>query len=189
MKEFELYSRILSPDFKCPNKTELHEQKSGQKAIIKNRGVKEYELYRFDVEEGRDFLPFFNNRHDNAPNRALEGLRAFCDYIILVCLNDKAFVILVEMKVGKKNAQQQLEASSLFMDYVKNSALRIKEQNGFDEFKPDNVKVRKLLLKPCPKVKNRPTTQPAKNSAIDWGADIIVLRDDMLPLRKICSGQ
>lgn len=35
-------------------------------------------------------------------------------------------------------------------------------------------------------VKSRPTTQPAKNTVIDWDTDNIVLRGDRLPLRYIC---
>ena len=72
------------------------------------------------------------------------------------------------------------------MDYVKSSALRIKDVNHYNSFDKGNIKEKQLLLKKGPKVKSRPTTQPAKNTAIDWDADTIVLRDDRLPLRKIC---
>ena len=62
MEEFELYSRILSDDFKCKNQTVLYERKSGQRDSIEGKGIDRYELYRFDAEEGKDFLPFFNFR-------------------------------------------------------------------------------------------------------------------------------
>lgn len=185
MKEFELYSRILSDEFKCKNQTVLYERKSGQKASIEGKGVDEYELYRFDAEEGADFLPFFNKRHDRK-GETPEGLRAFCDYIILVSCKGYLYIVLVEMKSGKQSALQQLEASRLFMDYVKSNAIRIKGVNHYDLFDERNIKEKQLLLKKGPKVKSRPTTQPAKNTAIDWDADTIVLRDDRLPLRKIC---
>lgn len=58
MNEFELYSRILSDDFKCKNQELLYESKSGQRASIEGKGIDGYELYRFDAEEGKDFLPF-----------------------------------------------------------------------------------------------------------------------------------
>lgn len=38
MNEFELYSRILSDEFKCKNQTVLYERKSGQKASIEGKG-------------------------------------------------------------------------------------------------------------------------------------------------------
>ena len=59
MNEFELYSRILSDDFKCKNQELLYESKSGQRASIEGKGIDGYELYRFDAEEGKAFLPFF----------------------------------------------------------------------------------------------------------------------------------
>lgn len=184
MVEFELYTRILSSDFLCKNQNVLTEHKSGQKASLKTGGIDEYRLYRFDVEDGKDFLPFFNKTHDEAP----KGLGVFCDYIILACLKSKLFIILVEMKTrNTHNAPQQLDASALFMDYVKNSAIRIKDQNNFHEFNDSNIFVRKLILKSGPKGKCRPTTQPAKNSSIDWKANPIILRDNTLPIRKICE--
>lgn len=185
MEEFELYSRILSDDFKCKNQTVLYERKSGQRANIEGKGIDRYELYRFDAEEGKDFLPFFNNRHNHG-GKVPERLRAFCDYIILVSCKGNLYIVLVEMKSGKENASQQLDASQVFMEYVKNSALRIKDVNHYHSFDVDNIKEKQLLLKKGPKVKNRPTTQPAKNTAINWDAVPIVLREEKLPLRKIC---
>ena len=38
MIESELYSRILSDEFKCKNQTVLYERKSGQKASIEGKG-------------------------------------------------------------------------------------------------------------------------------------------------------
>lgn len=184
MIEFELYTRILSPDFLCKNQNVLTEHKSGQKANLTIKGIDEYRLYRFDVEDGKDFLPFFNKTHDEAP----KGLGVFCDYIILACLKSKLFIILVEMKTGNThNAQQQLEASALFMDYIKNSAIRIKKLNNYHDFNANNVMVKKLILKQGPKVKCRPTTQSAKKSNIDWNASPITLRDNSLPIRKNCG--
>lgn len=185
MGEFELYCRILSDDFKCKDQTVLYERKSGQRATIEGKGIDKYELYRFDAEEGKDFLPFFNNRHNRA-GEALEKLRAFCDYIILVSCKGNLYIMLVEMKSGKENASQQLVASHVFMEYVKNSALRIKDVNHYHSFDVNNIKEKQLLLKKGPKIKNRPTTQPAKNTAIDWDAVPIILREERLPLRKIC---
>ena len=125
-----MYSRILSDDFKCKNQELLYESKSGQRASIEGKGIDGYELYRFDAEEGKDFLPFFNKRHNRA-GEVPERLRAFCDYIILVSCKGSLYIVLVEMKSGKETALQQLDASQLFMDYVKDSALRIKDVNHY----------------------------------------------------------
>lgn len=54
MIESELYSRILSDEFKCKNQTVLYERKSGQKASIEGKG-------RVDNRHGAYFALLFLN--------------------------------------------------------------------------------------------------------------------------------
>lgn len=115
------------------------------------------------------------------------GLRKFCDYILLATVNDKLYVILVEMKSGKPaGATQQLAASKTFIDYIKASAERIKSLCDCDEFDSKKIILRKVLLKPVPKT--RPTTNIGKvNTEINWGADPIELKSSVFPLLKVCE--
>lgn len=115
------------------------------------------------------------------------GLLKFCDYILLAAVNDKLYVVLVEMKSGNNvGANLQLAASNTFIDYIKSSAERIKTLCGYDDFDSKNIILRKVLLKPAPKT--RPTTNVGKrNSQIDWGADPIVLNSQLFPLLKVCE--
>lgn len=189
MDEFNLYKLIFSSKYLSENQEILEEAKNNQRARVNNLGLN-YVVYRFDLDIN-DFLPFFNNTHNSeeqlVQNPTPRGLRMFCDYILLVSHHEKTFVVLVEMKNGKnpRKAAQQLGASELFMDYIKKSALRIKDMCGFDSFDTKNIVLKKVVLKPSPPL--RKTTQPGKDNSINWDVSPVVLRSNELPLRKICK--
>lgn len=195
MMEYELFTRMLSQDFLSPDQHMMEESKQAGKhtCTIIDTGVEHYLAYRYDLEE-RDFLPFYNKDYNDegrgivVENPTPSGLLKFCDYILLVALRDKLYVILVEMKSGDNTgARLQLAASETFIDYVKASAERIKTMCGYDDFDTRNIILRKVLLKPA--LKSRPTTNIGKrrNTQIDWGADPIELWQQVFPLRKVCE--
>lgn len=194
MIEYELLSRMLSWDFLSPNQQMMEEPKLAgvHTCDIVDKGVDDYKLYRYDLEK-RDFLPFFNKECDDtkrgivAVNPTPTGLLKFCDYILLATVNDKLYVILVEMKSGANaGAGQQLAASKTFIDYIKASAERIKILCGYNDFDARKIILRKVLLKPAPTI--RPATNIGKkNSQIDWGSDPIVLNSQLFPLLKVCE--
>ena len=192
MVEYELFTRMLSWDFLSPDQHEMEEPKQAHTCTVIDKGVDHYKAYRYDLEE-RDFLPFFNKQHDDeargivVENPTPTGLLKFCDYILLAAINEKLYVILVEMKSGTNvGASLQLAASKTFIDYVKASAERIKTMCGYEDYDARNIIIRKVLLKPAPKT--RPTTNVGKrNSQIDWGADPIVLNSQLFPLLKVCE--
>ena len=194
MIEYELFSRMLSWDFLSPNQRMMEEPKQAgvHTCVIVDKGVDEYKAYRYDLEE-RDFLPFFNKEYNDeergvvAVNPTPTGLLKFCDYILLASVNEKLYVILVEMKSGTNaGANQQLDASKTFIDYIKASAERIKVSCGCNDFDARKIILRKVLLKPAPII--RPTTNIGRrNSQIDWGSDPIVLNSQLFPLLKVCE--
>lgn len=194
MIEYDLFTRILSQKFLSPDQHKMDEPKQfgAHTCVIVDKGVDHYVMYRYDLE-GCDFLPFFNNDHDDAatgyvsPNPTPQGLRKFCDYILLATINDKLYVILVEMKSGSSaGVHQQLDASKTFIDYVKASAERIKTLCDSDAFDSRNVILRKVLLKPAPML--RPTTNiGGKNTQFNWGGDPIELKSNVFPLRRVCE--
>lgn len=194
MIEYELFTRMLSCDFLSLDQRMMEEPKQVgvHTCTILEKGVDHYKAYRFDFEE-RDFLPFFNKEHDDeakgivVENPTPSGLLKFCDYILLATVNEKLYVILIEMKSGNNyGANQQLAASKTFIDYIKASAERIKTLCGCNDFDASNIILRKVLLKPAPKT--RPTTNIGRrNSQIDWGSDPIVLNSQLFPLLKVCE--
>jgi hypothetical protein len=194
MIEYDLFTRMLSRDFLSPDQQVMEEPKQAgaHTCAIVDKGVDFYKAYRYDLEEF-DFLPFFNKEHDDeergvvADNPTLTGLLKFCDYILLATVNDKLYVVLVEMKSGNNTgANQQLDASKTFIDYIKASAERIKTLCGYEDFNSRNIILRKVLLKPAPKT--RPITNIGKGkSQIDWGANPIVLKQQVFPLLQVCE--
>lgn len=192
MKEYELFTRMLSQDFLSPDQFMMEEPKQAgaHTCTIVNTGVEHFMAYRYDLEE-RDFLPFFNKDYNDedrgvvVENPTPSGL---LKYILLATISEKLYVILVEMKSGTNaGARLQLAASETFIDYVKASAERIKSMCGYGDFDTRNIILRKVLLKPGPKA--RPTTNVGKrrNAQIDWGADPIELWQQVFPLRKVCE--
>ena len=103
----------------------------------------------------------------------------------LAVIDNKLYVVLVEMKSGESNAASvQLDASATFMEYVKQTALRIKDNNGYKDFNAQNIIVRKLKLRPAPK--SRPATNVAKGN-IGLKQNPMSCAGNSLPLARICN--
>lgn len=150
MSEYDQLCRILDDGFKAPNQHLMIEAKGTelktQRVQIDGTGRRNivWTLYRFDLEN-KEFLPYFN-RTDNAPN----GLRKFCDYILLAEVSQKPYVMLIEMKRGGvRDAEKQLKASQTFIEYLYSSAERLHDDFGAEMFNRNNVSLRKIKLKEC----------------------------------------
>lgn len=150
MSEYDQLCNILDKGFQASNQNLMIEAKGTaykpQKVVIDGTGRANltWTLYRFDLEE-KEFLQFFN-RTDEAP----EGLRKFCDYVLLVEAGGKSYVLLIEMKRGSLgDAEKQLNASECFMNYLYNSAERLQRDFDGSEFNRRSVVLRKIKLKEC----------------------------------------
>ncbi len=195
MNEYYLYLHILAPRLQHKNQTTLTEENEGkiiQNSKIVANGIDDYTVYRYSMKEDVEgFLPFFNNTHDGdrgkaefpAPNELLK----FCDYIILVSKQEKLYVILIEMKSGGTgDAAKQLHASEIFMNYIRESAERIKSANDCRDFSSENIHIKRIILKPAKA--SRPVTNKAKSKEgkINWNDHIINLPSGTIPLLKLC---
>lgn len=99
-------------------------------------------LYRFDLDE-KEFLCFFN-KTDNSP----EGLRKFCDYVLLVKHDGKTFILLIELKRGDiSGADKQLRASEVFIEFLHKTAERLHQDFGDFSFNRKNIVLRKIIVK------------------------------------------
>lgn len=150
MSEYSQLCSILDKSFLSPSQEWMIESKGTthkpQKVQLDKTGRRNivYTLYRFDLED-KEFLTFLN-KSDDSP----EGLRKFCDYVLLAEVNDKSFVILIEMKRGKPgDAEKQLKASQTFMEFLYRSAERLHDDFGNEPFSRDNILTRKVKLKEC----------------------------------------
>lgn len=105
-------------------------------------------LYCFNTPEtnGEKMFPFFNQSSE--PPKAPKDLNRFCDYILLVQHVKGLYVFFLEMKRGDTDdADKQIEAASIFFDYIRWSAERIKVENGFPDFDANQIQYRKIIIK------------------------------------------
>lgn len=163
----------MAEDKGTEHKPHIVKIKSGNKDITK------ITVYRFDADTLGDHPPFYN-RTEKAP----KCLKSFCDYVILAEKNDRLFVVLVEMKRGDdRKAETQLNASQMFMDYVLNSAERIKEYNSMPEFSKTDVVFRRIIVKRA--ATNKLVTKPCDIQRVDKNDVMEFCCIDTLPLHHI----
>ena len=150
MSEYDQLCNILDKRFQAPNQYVMIEAKGTtykpQKVEIDGTGRTNltWTLYRFDVEE-EEFLAFFN-RTDEAP----KGLRKFCDYVLLVGVGSKSYILLIELKrKSSGDAEKQLNASECFIKYLYSSAERLQRDFDGSEFNRKNIILWKIKLKGC----------------------------------------
>lgn len=163
MSEYDQICRILDKEFIASNQKWMIEDKGTllkpQLVQLDGSGRKNlaWTLYRFDLDK-KDFMPFLNRNHD-----APEGLRKFCDYILLVEASEKSYILLIEMKRGDaSDAEKQLNASECFMKYIYSSAERLHRDFAGSTFNRNNVTLLKIKLKKC-----KSNKRPTKSSSID----------------------
>ena len=180
--EYDLLSRILNSKFLSDNQDKMIEAKENnihKKQCVdiddgKRRNLVR-RLYRFDLDKN-DFLPFFNNTHE-----APEGLRKFCDYILLVEYMNKTYVLLIELKRGEvSGADKQLNATEVFMEFLYKTAERISKNSKEYHFNSKNMILRKIIIK---EVKSNKVE--IKGTKVDKNQDIIPFNSSgLFPLVK-----
>lgn len=148
MIEYDQLCRILDSEFLAsPQEWMIEEENPShkpQKVMIDDSGKSglTWELYKFEAKD-KEFLPFFNKTND-----APEGLRKFCDYVLLVGCRDKTFVMLIELKRGDTGtAKKQLNASETFIKYLYLSAERLHQDFNELDFNQNNITLLKFIVK------------------------------------------
>lgn len=146
--EYDQLCSILSDEFLAVSQDRMRENKGSdhkmQEVHIDDGGRKNlfWTLYRFDLDK-KEFLHFFN-KTDNSP----EGLRKFCDYILLIKYKGKTFVLLVELKRGDvSGADKQLKASEVFIEFIYKTAERLHRDFRDVYFDRKKVVLRKIIIK------------------------------------------
>ena len=119
----------------------------------------QYSIYRFDVEKDGLF-PFFKKLSSKDKGKSYNGLLQSCDYIMLCAKNEQTHVLLLELKRGgAQDAQIQLEASRMFIEFVKNTAKRISRIKGNDlPLQEQDIKYHKIVI--AESASDKQTTMP-----------------------------
>jgi hypothetical protein len=181
MTEYDQLCCILSEEFLSVSQDVMIENKENthktQCVNIDdgNRKGLTRKLYRFDLEE-KEFLPFFN-KTDYSP----EGLRKFCDYLLLVEYKGRTYILLVELKRGDTfGADKQLRASESFIEFLCKTAKRLHDDFGDFNFDPQKIVLRKIIIKACKS--NKTEIHPRQ---IDKNQDIIPFKSSgIFPLAR-----
>lgn len=173
MTEFDQLCKILDEEFLASSQNLMIEDKGtthkAQRVQIDGNERKNlvWRLYRFELGD-KEFLPFFN-KSDKSP----DGLRRFCDYIVIAESKGQTYVLLIEMKRGGTDgADKQLRASEAFMKYLYLTAERLHKDFGAYDFKSKNVILRKIVLK---EVKSNKTTTKGEGK-VDKTQDVILYK-------------
>ena len=156
MQDIEYLGRIINVDYLLTGENALTmveaadrgNRLSEQRVVVQKSSqcIKDMKLYCFNAPKETPLLPFFNQNTAD-PNKAPEGLLKFCDYILLVQHEKGLFVFLLEMKRGTtEGADEQLEASKVFFEFVLKSAERIKKENGHNDFSSEKIFFRQIVL-------------------------------------------
>ncbi len=168
MQDIEYIGRIINTDYLQTGENALTMVEAAdrgnkmpeQRIVVENSSqfIEGMKLYCFNTPMATPLFPFFNQNIDD-PNKAPEGLLKFCDYILLVQHKKGLFVFLLEMKRGTtEGADDQLEASKVFFEYVLKSAERIKKENDCDDFSSEKISFRRIVLQD--NHSNKRTTKP-----------------------------
>ena len=153
MKDIEFLGWMLNSEFSPQGEETLtmiepaDAYNKEQRVVVKNSSssILGMKLYCFNTTD-KDFLPFFNPSKDEN-NKPPKGLRCFCDYILMVQHESGLFVFLLEMKRGRHDdAEEQLNASRTFFDYILQSAERIKTENAIRGFNSSTVRYRRIVI-------------------------------------------
>jgi hypothetical protein len=125
--QIDKIKKILSDKFLASDQTALCEENTDaqgkpfrmNRTIISSSEI-EYVLYKFDAAK-TDIFPYFKDK-------SIEGLKKICDYVLFAEFGRSVYILLIELKLGTESAQEQLNATTLFVEYILKNAERVKHQ-------------------------------------------------------------
>ncbi|MCC8119779.1 MAG: hypothetical protein LIP09_13680 [Bacteroidales bacterium] len=156
MDAYKFFTKILSDRYK-PSNQRLLEEPAKQRVWIDYNGIdlRQYALYKFDVNGDDNPFPFFESS-DNAH----KNLRCFCDYVLVADFQGAIHIILIELKTGDaSHAKVQFEAAELFVNFLLRTADRIKRESLDFDFSNHTI-IKKVVIKKGPTQK--PLTKPSR---------------------------
>lgn len=160
---YSTITSVINAKFKVENLDVLEEPKV---MTIRVKGCPKdasLTLYRFDPDK-EEIFPFFEKGI---------GLRSICDYVLLADYD--LYVLLIELKLGKLNAKEQLNATENLISYIIASALRIKRV--IDQNK---IHIRKIRISERRNQYTRKTgihdIEYDENSYVDYPWDVLHIR-------------
>lgn len=147
-------------------KDDLTKKTIMQRSIIANKI--DYLLYRYDPNKSKIF-PYFSD---------ISGLKKICDYILFAEEGQHLSLLLIELKLGKESAKNQLIASECFAEFIIKSAKRV----GIEL--TENISIKKIRVSEA-RAKNRNRT--TKSGSLKYDENDIINYDygDAFRIREV----
>lgn len=103
------------------DKKKLEEAQEAMVVNLKTKG--QYLLYDFEKITGGDPYPFFQDK---------EGLKAIADYVLFAQKKQTLYVLVFELKKGRKTPKPQLYATKAFMEFIMKRITYLNTSLSFD---------------------------------------------------------
>jgi small nuclear ribonucleoprotein (snRNP)-like protein len=143
MNDYSFINHILNAKFLVKNQFLLEERQGNMQphevAIRQSLSNIEYKLYKFDENP----YPFFSSGSSNSTPKLLQS---FCDYVMVVNRDDTCTIMLIELKRGMDSATHQLRAADAWLNFVLETAERIKGKNNYKQFNRNNIHKRLIAI-------------------------------------------
>lgn len=143
MNDYSFINKILNASFLVHNQLLLEERQGDlQPHLVKIRQSLsniEYKLYKFNENP----YPFFSSGSSNSTPKLLQS---FCDYVMVVNKDDTCTIMLIELKRGIDSPAHQLKAANTWLNFVLDTAERIKDINNYKQFDKNNIHRRLIAI-------------------------------------------
>lgn len=143
MNDYSFINQILNASFLVHDQSLLEERQGElQPHLVRIRQSLsniEYKLYKFN----EDPYPFFSSGSSNSTPKLLQS---FCDYVMVVNKDGTCTIMLIELKRGIDSPTHQLKAANTWLDFVLDTAERIKEKNNYKQFDKKNIHRRLIAI-------------------------------------------
>ena len=113
-----IIQEAICSDYEVKDRNVLKEE--SQKMFIDLKSKGKYLLYDFE-QKNDNLFPFFSHAKD------FSGLRGIADYVIIAEKKKTLFVIIVELKKGRKSPKKQIAVTEIFMDFVLKRIFKAKQ--------------------------------------------------------------
>lgn len=136
---------LLSADYaNKKNKDYLLEKEAGMNVPIEPDALT-YLSYTFDRKYTREedpkakgLFPFFQKN---------KGVHIMCDYMLFSFYDNKLFILLVELKHGKDNTREQLNAGICFAKFIIHTLNRVEKLNLVPEIRQITIRNKHIIKK------------------------------------------
>lgn len=139
---------LLAESFFCKN--DKFEEKNAQVKMeipIRADNIRHL-LYSFDKKWGKGEIGLFPFFAKNSGNHIM------CDYILFCERNNKMYVLLVELKRGRKSVTPQLNAGECFAKFIIDALNRVEDKNYMPVFRKIAIRNSHIKPKPTTKIKS-----------------------------------